>query len=544
MRLPNLLADVLGDRGELTTRELVAAVRAAGGHGVSRAAVERALVGDERFRAGDDASKPSWRLTDRDDEVADDDEAADGDGGEGDDADGDDEVEGAEPASAATTRTRLELAAMELRPWQAEALAAWSASGRGVVEAVTGTGKTRLAMAAIRAVVDRGAKALVLVPTLELQDQWARELRAAVSDLSVGRLGGGHDDDLFARDVVVATPHSAAAVPVDLPPGVHGLLVADEAHRYGAPTWGAALHEGFTLRLALTATYERGDDGIVDVLAPYFGDVVFRYGYDRAVAEGSVSPFRIALVGVQLSGAEREAYDTTDARVKQLHRELVGGLGMPRDPKELFAAVAAVVADAERSGRDGPQVRACREYLVRVRERRDIAATAEAKLDVCRSVGPGLSGRRSLVFTDTVEQADRAARALSGVGTRAETVHGQLTAERRRIRLALFRRGDLEVVVAPRVLDEGVDVPAADVAVVLAAFRTRRQMVQRLGRVLRVKPDGRHARLVIAYAFGTAEDPTVGGHRDFLADVRAVAAKVDRFTLPTQAAEVAGWLEP
>ena len=557
MRISDLLADALAARGELTTRDLVAVVRTAGGHGVSRAAVERALEADTRFRAGDDPSKPTWHLAS---------DSTDADGGTPADVGGDAAPAGVDPGSddatapnAATAPedaaaddaaaaepdpppTRSHLEAMELRTWQAEAFAAWSETGRGVIEAVTGTGKTRLAMAAIRAVADRGAKVLVLVPTLELQEQWARELRAIVPDLSIGRLGGGHDDDLFSRDVVVATPHSAAAVPVDLPYETTGLLIADEAHRYGAPTWGAALHETFALRLALTATYERGDDGVEDVLAPYFGGVVFRYGYERAVAEGTVAPFRIALVGVELTDAEREAHETLDARVKQLHRELVGGLGMPKDPRELFAAVAAVVADGERGGGDGPQVRACREYLARVRERRDVAATAAAKLDVCRALAPALPGRRSLVFTDTVDQADDAARVLSSLGPTAETIHGQLNADRRRIRLALFRRGDLDVVIAPRVLDEGVDVPAADVAVVLAAFRTRRQMVQRLGRVLRVKADGGHARLVIAYAIGTAEDPAVGGHRDFLADVRSVASRIDRFVLPRDNAEVAGWL--
>jgi superfamily II DNA or RNA helicase len=540
--LADLLAETLAARGALSTRDLLVEVRRAGGHGVSRARLERILASDARFGACGERGKPRWCLTVDPDPAGTSPTRAE-DQPPGSNAVADGVVQDNAEVPISTTRARLD--AMALRPWQAEALAAWSATGRGVIEAVTGTGKTRLALAAIRMVSDRSARALVLVPTLELQDQWVREVRAAMPDLRVGRLGGGHDDDLFACDVVVATPHSAATVPVDLPPQTVGLLVADEAHRYGAPTWAAALSESFALRLALTATYERGDDGIVEVLEPYFGELTYRYGYDRAVADGTVAPFRIALVGVELEPAEREAYDAADTRVRQLHRELVGGLRMPRDPKELFAAVAAVVAEAERSGNAGPQSRTCREYLMRVRERRDIAATASAKLDVCRAVGPVLRGRRSLVFTDTVEQADQAARVLTGLRPdppSAETIHGGLTAQRRRIRLASFRRGDLDVVVAPRVLDEGVDVPAADLAVVLAAFRTRRQMVQRLGRVLRVKRDGREARLVIAHALGTSEDPAVGGHRDFLGDVRSVARRVDRFTLPRERRELADWV--
>lgn len=130
------------------------------------------------------------------------------------------------------------------------------------------------------------------------------------------------------------------------------------------------------------------------------------------------------------------------------------------------------------------------------------------------------------MFTDTVEQAERAAAILHAAGVPAEEIHGDLAADRRRIRLAQFRNGNLQVVVAPRVLDEGVDVPDAEVAIVLAAFRTRRQMIQRLGRVLRLKDDGRPARLVIAFSRDTREDPAMGAQEDFLREVTGVARSV------------------
>jgi superfamily II DNA or RNA helicase len=520
--LAGAIAELLEAEGEATVPVLVRALRRGSFARAPRSLIERTLAGDDRFVPDGDPVKTRWRLADAGEETT-------ADNG------------------VAGTDTRGHLDGLALRPWQAAAFAAWSATCRGVVEAVTGTGKTRLAMAALRSVVDRGGRGLVLVPTLELQEQWVRELRGVAPDIRVGRLGGGHDDDLFARDVVVATPHSAAAVPVDLPPGTVGLLVADEAHRYGAPTWGAALHEVFAMRLALTATYERNDEGVDDVLRPYFGEVVHRYGYDRAVADGTVALFSIAIASVPLTDTERGAYEAADRRARALRRELVGPLGMPKEPRALFAAVAAVVAGANHGGGgpgadDGPQVRACREYLVRVRERREVAATAAGKLRVCEAVAPALQDRRSLVFTDTVDQADDAAARLVAGGVSAETVHGQLTDERRRIRLAQFRRGRLDALVAPRVLDEGIDVPAADVAVVLAAFRTRRQMVQRLGRVLRLKPDGGEARLVLAVAEGTAEDPDNGGHDGFLTEVRGVAREVVRIDAGAAPSALAAWL--
>lgn len=521
MRLADLLADALRGAGAVSVRDLVVAVRTAGGRGVSRSAIERELQGDPRFVPSGDPGKARWALDDTRP------------------VDGTSEADGpaSEPAS-----TRRHVAALDPRPWQAEAVAAWSTTCRGVVEAVTGTGKTRLAMIAIRGVVDAGGRALVLVPTLELQQQWVSEVRALLPGVTVGRLGGGGDDDLFDRHVVVATPQTAANVPLELPHATVGLLVADEAHRYGAPTWADALSDAFALRLALTATYERGDDGVVDVLEPYFGPVVYSYDYDRAVRDGTVAPFRIALACVALTDDERESYDAADVRVRQLHRELVGGLGMPREPRALFAAVSAVVSSAATGGDDGAQVRACREYLLRVRERRDVAATASAKLDVCRIAAPALASRRSLVFTDTVDQADDAVAVLRAGGVHAETVHGGLSGDRRRARLAQFRRGRIATLVAPRVLDEGVDVPDADVALVLAAFRSRRHLVQRLGRVLRVKADGREARLVLAHAAATAEDPDRGGHAGFLDQVRDVARSVDRIDLASTPDMLRRWL--
>ncbi|MFA9444180.1 DEAD/DEAH box helicase family protein [Egicoccus sp. AB-alg6-2] len=515
MDLAGRLSALLAEHGSMTVPRLLRALQDGSGSRLPRAMVERVLTGDPRFVTDADPLKPRWSL-DPDAPTA------------------------SDRPTTIGTRQRLDL--LDLRDWQAEALAAWSATGRGVVEAVTGTGKTRLAMAAIRIVVDRGGRALVLAPTLELQDQWVRELRGAAPDLRVGRLGGGHRDDLYERDVVIATPHSAASVPIEPPPGSLGLLVADEAHRYGAPTWGAALHDVFGLRLALTATYERNDDGLAEVLAPYFGAVVHRYGYDRAVADGTVAPFRIALAGVRLGADERDAFDRADTRARQLHRELVGGLDMPKDPRRLFAAVSAVVAEADRTGRDGPQVRACREYLVRVRERREVAATCAGKLRLCTAVAPALAGRRALVFTDTVEQAEDAAATLVRAGVYAETLHGGLADDKRRIRLAQFRRGRIDALVAPRVLDEGVDVPDADVALVLAAFRTRRQMIQRLGRVLRVKDDGRAATLVLGHAIDTIEDPARGGHGAFLRQVREVALEIVDLDLDADSSALAPWV--
>ena len=84
---------------------------------------------------------------------------------------------------------------------------------------------------------------------------------------------------------------------------------------------------------------------------------------------------------------------------------------------------------------------------------------------------------------------------------------------------------------APQVLDEGIDVPAADLAIILAASRSRRQMIQRMGRVLRRKPDGRRAQFVVVSVDGTVEDPALGAHATFLDEITNVADDIRQLSL-------------
>ncbi len=507
--------------GGATVAQLLRALRSSGMTRVSRSALERALADDPACVPVEELGRVHWTL-DADLAAADPASGLEMPGSTGRER----------PIVVDRAVSRAGLDALELRDWQAAALASWSAEGRGVIEAVTGSGKTRLALAAVRLVVERGGVALVLVPTLGLLDQWVRELSSIIPRGRIGRLGGGHADDLEDRPVLVATPQSAAGLPISPPHGTTGLLVADEAHRFGATTWAEALKQDFSLRLALTATFEREDDGLTDVLLPYFGDVVHRYSYAEAAQDGTIAPFDLTLVGVPLRTAERARHDELDGRVRRLTGSLITGGGLPREPRALIAALSAIVADAQRSGHEGPQVRAAREYLSVVRERRAVAAGASNKSDVVAALAPALVTHRTLVFTDTVEQAEAVVAVLRRGGAPAAVLHGGLEDRQRRSRLARFGRGELVALAAPRVLDEGVDLPDADVALALSAFRTRRHLVQRLGRVLRVKGDGRAAHLILLHASGTLEDPARGGHHGFLTQVDGVARVRTDLSLP------------
>ncbi len=435
---------------------------------------------------------------------------------------------------------------LEFYPWQRRALEAWRLRGsRGVVEAVTGAGKTRLALQAILEAIAEGRKTAVVVPTIELVRQWNREIAAHVvprapRPVKVGMLGAGSGDDLRGCDILVSTAASAARWPM-LSGRDAGLLVADECHHYGAGVWSQGLEEQFRQRLGLTATYEREDDGIETLLDPYFGGVCYSVGYHEALRDDVIAPFRIALVGAAFSSSERGAYEDADAKAGKCRGRLISAWGLTAEPFGVFMREVQQLRSA--GVPEGSKLAGF--YLSAFTKRRKLLAESAAKLDVVASLSPAVAAaERTIVFAQTVAAADRAIGLLGAAGHSGAVIEASLDAEERRDRFTAFERGDYTVVAAPKLLDEGVDVPAADLAIILATSRSRRQLIQRMGRVIRKKKDGRPARVVILYVQDTAEDPETGAHQDFLEEVTKAAGDVKVFRPGASTVEIVRYLDP
>jgi ERCC3/RAD25/XPB C-terminal helicase len=127
------------------------------------------------------------------------------------------------------------------------------------------------------------------------------------------------------------------------------------------------------------------------------------------------------------------------------------------------------------------------------------------------------------VFTETVRAANHAINRLDPLVS-IDLITGATARRQRREILDDLRVRRLDAVAAPRVLDEGVDVPDANLGIVMSASRTRRQMIQRMGRILRRKQPGVAVRFVIMYAKDTLEDPTQRVERDgFLDEIERIA---------------------
>ncbi len=428
----------------------------------------------------------------------------------------------------------LPAAGLRLYPWQVDALAAWGRAGRrGVVEAVTGTGKTMVGVAATLAEVERRGQVLALVPTVELAQQWVVEMVARLpGGVRVGLLGAGRADSLTTHDVLVAVVNSARAIDVrPIRPG--GLLVADECHRYGSSANHLALDDRFGRRLGLSATYARDDDGNLAWLDPYFGGTCFQLGYQRARADGVTARFTVALVGVRLSPAEQAIYAELSEAMGALRARLIRRHGLAAEPFEAFMRAVNSLADGDGDG--AGVARAWRQAML---ERRRLLAETPAKAAAVAGLAPAVADAdRAIVFTQSIPASERACGVLAAAGLRAGVVHSGLGRDERRSVLDRFGAGDLDVVAAPRVLDEGIDVPTADLGVIAGASRSRRQMIQRMGRVLRRKPDGRRARFAVLFVEGTVEDPACGAHEAFLDEIVDVADRLAAFPADRSARE-------
>jgi superfamily II DNA or RNA helicase len=371
--------------------------------------------------------------------------------------------------------------ALEMTPYphQQAALAAWRAAGRqGVVVLPTGAGKTYLAQLAMQ---DTQLSTLIVVPTLDLMHQWYAHLLAAFPDAPVGLLGGGSHD----RTPLLVATYDSAAIQADALGNYYALLVFDECHHLpSAFTRVIAESSLAPYRLGLTATPERSDGTHAD-LHGLIGPEVYRTSV--AALSGTVlAPHRAVRLTVTLSQRERQRYDA----LLETRDRFVQSCGIR------LGSVAGWQDFVRASARSRAGRRAMRAH----REARAIAFGTAGKLRVLADLLAQHHPARTLIFTEDTDTVYRISRAF----LLPAITHHTPVKERHDI-LHRFRSGEYPVVVASRVLNEGVDVPEASIAIVLSGTGSRREYVQRLGRILR-RREGKLAILYEVVAAATSEE--------------------------------------
>jgi superfamily II DNA or RNA helicase len=366
---------------------------------------------------------------------------------------------------------------LQLRDYQSEALTRWRRSGeRGIVVLPTGAGKTILA---VKAMEELQCSTLVVVPTVVLVDQW-REVLEDVFNQRVGALGGGHDE---IRPVTVATYDSASLRAGSLG-NLFRLIVFDEVHHLAAPTY-RRIAVGYLApyRLGLTATLQT-DEATRGLYSELVGDLVYSLDPEQ-LAGTHLADYTVKTVNLPLTAQEKAEYD----RSYQTYR------GFLRSRSIRIRGSADYLRFVRRSARDPGARRA----LMARNRAMDLALNSSTKIAYLRSLLKANPEDKALIFTSHNKLVYRLSReflipAITHVTPREE--RGQI--------LGRFMDGTYRRIVTSRVLDEGVDVPDASIAVIISGSGSSRQFIQRLGRILRKRP-GKQAVLYELVSADTAE---------------------------------------
>jgi len=368
----------------------------------------------------------------------------------------------------------------ELEPYQhqTEALAAWKrADRRGVVVLPTGAGKTFLAQLALR---DTPRSTLITVPTLDLMQQWYSGLLAAFPDAPVGLLGGGSRDE---TPILVSTYDSAAIHAEDLA-GRYALHIYDECHHLPSDFMRVIAEMGIApYKLGISATLKRSDGREAD-LDHLIGPVVYSCTPEE-LAGGALADYREVIIRVRLSPNEQRRYDELLAERNNFLRRANIRLGSIEGWKKFIMASGT------------PQGRAA--FLAH-KEARSMAYGTEGKLRVLEEIFANHPQERTLIFTNDNATVYRISHDFL-----IPAITHQTPVKERHALLERFRDGTYRILTTSRVLNEGIDVPEASVAVVLSGTATEREHIQRLGRILRKAKD-KKAVLYEVITEGTSEE--------------------------------------
>jgi superfamily II DNA or RNA helicase len=350
------------------------------------------------------------------------------------------------------------------RPYQTAALDAWlKARASGVVVLPTGAGKSHLGVMAIEA---KKRSTLVIAPTLDIVRQWYDTLRTSFA-MQVGIIGGGSYEIL---PLTVSTYDSAYLHMQNLG-SRFGLVIFDECHHLPGASYALAAKLCIApFRLGLSATPERAD-GKDKELEQLIGPTVYRLDVTDLRGE-YLAEYDVEEIIVELSPEERAEYEEE----RSIYREFVQDhgirMGSPTGWNEFVIRSSSTVEG--------------RRAMAGYRRQRELALNPKAKLDCVDSLLHEHRNDRAILFTQDNAMAYRIARRFL-----IPVITHQTKVKERSALLEGLSKGTYSAIVTSKVLNEGVDVPAARVAIVISGSASVREHVQRLGRVLRKQADKR-----------------------------------------------------
>jgi superfamily II DNA or RNA helicase len=364
-------------------------------------------------------------------------------------------------------------AEIELRDYQEEAVQSWMVDRRGVIILPTGAGKTYVALEIIRQL---NVPSLIVVPTLDLLDQWMEKL-SIFGD--VGEFSGRKKE---MRAITVST-YDSAYINAERLGNKFMLLVFDEVHHLPSESFRMiAEMSAAPYRLGLTATMER-DDNLHNLLPELVGGKVYELKPED-IAGKYLAPYTIRRIVVPLNEDEKREYETKSTKFREYLRRKGIRLTSPDDFRKVVM----------RTGFD----REAYEALKSWEEARKIAYNSKNKLKALKKILEKHRKDKIIVFTRYNDLVYLISRAFLIPPITYKTDQS----ERKEI-FRNFKKGIYRAIVSSQVLDEGVDVPDANVGVIMSGTGSSREYIQRLGRILR--PSGKKAILYELISAETSE---------------------------------------
>lgn len=363
------------------------------------------------------------------------------------------------------------------RDYQLAALKDWNAAGgRGVAVLPTGAGKSFFAMMAINA---KKRPALIIVPTIDLMNQWATQLEKFFG-VKVGMLGGGSKE---IEDLTVST-YDSAVIHMEFIGNRFGMVIFDECHHLPGPVNRTAASMCIApYRLGLTATPEREDDG-GNILDELVGRIVYQIHIDQLQGK-ALAPYQTKSVFISMTEDEQREYKAS----RDIYVSFIKSNDLDFSDKNAWNKFIGLCARM-------PGGRKVMEAYLRQKK---IARSGRNKILKIWELIKKHRDERIIIFTAENDTAYEIGRYFY----LPVLTHRTKAAERKDM-LDMFRAGTYPVLVTSKVLNEGVDVPEASVAIVMSGSASIREHVQRLGRILRAQK-GKEAILYELVSEGTSE---------------------------------------
>ena len=374
---------------------------------------------------------------------------------------------------------KIENIQLSLRSYQKKAIENWITAGKkGCIILPTGSGKTIIAIKLIEIV---NSSTLIIVPTLDLMEQWTKFLSKYFQNLEIGNIGGGISN---ITGITVST-YDSAFIRSSFIGNKFAFVIFDELHHLAAPGYRTIAEQFISpYRLGLTATYEREDNLHLD-FPKLVGGIVYRLSVNELAKDKHIASFIVEKRYVKLLPEEDIEYHKNYDQYLSYLRELGIRYGQIGFQKLIMI-----------SGKN----QYARNALLARNKALDIALNSQSKIEELRKILIENPNMRTIIFT----QHNKLVYLISNKFLIPFITH-KSTKQEREDALNGFRDGRYRVIVTSKVLDEGVDVPDAELGIIVSGTGSKREFIQRLGRLLRIKPNNKNAKLIEIISSGTSE---------------------------------------